>query len=94
MGSIQVVSSSAARAKSELARAYTSRFQYLDAIEQWRNVLARNPNAVGPNLEIARLYRAINVRDRAIDFYSRVLEIDPDHAAARRELDALLQGGR
>ena len=81
-------------AKRELARAYAGRFQYLDAIEQWRDVLARNPGTVAPNLEIARLYRAINVRNRAIDFYSRVLEIEPDHTAARRELDALLQGGR
>ena len=77
---------------TELARAYSRRFQYLAAIEEWRNVLANNRSAVGPNLEIARLYGAIGARDRAIDFYSRVLEIDPDHGAARRELDALLQG--
>jgi tetratricopeptide (TPR) repeat protein len=79
-------------ARGELARAYARRFRYLDAIEQWRSVLARSPNAAGPNLEIARLYRAMSVTDRAINYYSRVLEIDPDHRAARSELNALLQG--
>jgi tetratricopeptide (TPR) repeat protein len=57
-------------------------------------VLARSPDAAGPNIEIARLYRAMNVPDRAINYYSRVLEIDPDNRAARSELNALLQGRR
>ncbi len=77
-----------------LAQAYAERFEWLEAIKQWRAIAGINRNDLGAQLQIARAYERLGLRAQAVRWYRQVLERDPDNAAARQELARLLEGGK
>lgn len=82
------------RARRALARAYSNRYRYLDAIEQWQALLAVAPESIMPNVELGRLYQTLGDTARAAEAYERALELDPGNRAARQGLNELLRTGR
>jgi tetratricopeptide (TPR) repeat protein len=77
--------------REALATAYIARHEYLEAIEQWQAILARDPRAVGPRIRIARAYVTLGILDRASRYYAEALELDPDNATLRREMDEVVR---
>ncbi|MFQ5745558.1 MAG: tetratricopeptide repeat protein [Acidobacteriota bacterium] len=77
-------------AREALARAYLERREYLEAIEQWRAILSRNRQAVGPRVQIARAYASMGLLDQAVRYYSEALDLAPDNAALRREMERVV----
>ena len=77
--------------REALARAYLERHEYLEAIQEWRAVLALDRNAVGPRLRIARAYVSMGLPDQAMQAYSEALEISGNASSVRAEMDDLLR---
>ncbi|HVT45374.1 MAG TPA: tetratricopeptide repeat protein [Thermoanaerobaculia bacterium] len=60
-----------------------------DAAESYQKVLALNPNHLDALLSLGDLFRAQGLVSRAQSCYEEVLQIDPEHAEAKRRLKGL-----
>jgi tetratricopeptide (TPR) repeat protein len=59
------------------------------AIDTWSAVLVSEPSCTSARLFRARLYASEGVADAARDDFKAILDEDPNHAEARRELRKL-----
>ncbi len=81
------------RAFGRLAEAYSRAGRYAEAIATCEGGLQHHPSFVGARLVLARCLAAHGADPaRAEAEFRRVLELAPDHLAARRELADLLRG--
>jgi tetratricopeptide (TPR) repeat protein len=76
--------------RARLADAYFDNSDYLGAIDEWRRLARQSPTSVAPRLSIARAYATMGLRDQALRAYAEVLEIEPEHAAARAAMTRML----
>jgi superkiller protein 3 len=63
--------------------------QFVQAMNEWRSILAQRPGNLEARLALAAAYARAGARAQAIDEYRRVLQIDPGHDEARRGLARL-----
>ncbi len=77
--------------RQTLARAYLRRHEYLEAIDQWRAILARNARDTGSRVQIARVFAEMGLLAEAMREYTEALEHDPGNASVRREMDELVK---
>lgn len=63
--------------------------QFVQAMNEWRGVIAQQPGHLEARLALAAAYARAGERPRAIDEYRQVLRIAPGHDEARRGLARL-----
>ena len=63
--------------------------QYEDAIDTFKQVLARDPGDTDALTNIGMAYRDLGDATIAIEYFTRALNCNPDHRFARRNLNAL-----
>jgi tetratricopeptide (TPR) repeat protein len=63
--------------------------QFVQAMNEWRSILAQRPGNLEARLALAAAYARAGARAQAIDEYRRVLQIAPGHDEARRGLARL-----
>jgi tetratricopeptide (TPR) repeat protein len=70
------------------------RKEYVEAIEFLERSASINPNDAGTLLWLAQAYQNSGNRGRAVEYYRRVLKVDPGNADARNGLKILEGGAR
>jgi Tfp pilus assembly protein PilF len=72
-----------------LAYVYVQNRSYPQAIAQLERLLNRAPKRVDLILKLGDLYQSLGHREKAREYYERILRITPDHALARERLKVL-----
>lgn len=83
-------SDKASRLNAELGLAYVMKGRYEQALVKLNKAISLNPDNAKAYLYIAELYRRLNEKERAEDYFKRALEVSPEDSSINNNYGAFL----
>jgi tetratricopeptide (TPR) repeat protein len=76
---------------TDLAQRYISKNEPVKALQVYEQILGKNPSSLDALFTAAQIAIGLNRKDKAIEYYTRILKLDPKNSVVADQLRVLKQ---